>query len=52
MRRAWTAGVVACCLVVLAASHAHAYSVLAHEANVDVLWENAIVPALKQKFPA
>ena len=51
MRRAWTAGVVACCLVVLAASHAHAYSVLAHEANVDVLWENAIVPALKQKFP-
>src|SRR5436190_13833658 len=51
MRRAWTAGVVACGFVLLAASHAHAYSVLAHEANVDVLWENAIVPALKQKFP-
>lgn len=51
MRRTWTACVVTCCLIVLGAHRAHAYSVLAHEANVDVVWENAIVPVLKQKFP-
>ena len=43
---------LACCGVsVLFASRAHAYSVLAHEANVDVLWDTAIVPVLKQRFP-
>lgn len=51
MRRAWTVFVVTCCLLVLASDHANAYSVLAHEANVDVLWDSAIVPALKQRFP-
>jgi hypothetical protein len=30
---------------------AHAYSVLAHEANVDVMWDDAIVPVLKTRFP-
>jgi len=43
---------LACCLTVSVAARAHAYSVLAHEANVDVVWETAIVPALKQRFPA
>jgi hypothetical protein len=28
-----------------------AYSVLAHESNIDAAWEAAIVPALKQRFP-
>ena len=51
MRRMWTVGVMACCVFVLGANRARAYSVLAHEANVDVLWDNAIVPVLKQKFP-
>src|ERR1051326_5992996 len=36
---------------VLVSSPAHAYSVLAHEANVDVMWDSAIVPVLKQRFP-
>jgi len=35
----------------LFASRASAYSVLAHEANIDVIWDNAIVPVLKQRFP-
>jgi zinc dependent phospholipase C len=42
---------LACCLTVSVATRAHAYSVLAHEANVDVVWESAIAPALKQRFP-
>src|SRR5215468_4599919 len=40
-----------CCAALLVATRAHAYSVLAHEANVDVVWDSAIVPALKQRFP-
>jgi hypothetical protein len=36
---------------ILAARPARAYSVLAHEANIDVMWESAIVPVLKQRFP-
>jgi hypothetical protein len=40
-----------CCVPLLFASRADAYSVLAHEANVDVMWESAIVPVLKQRFP-
>jgi hypothetical protein len=40
-----------CGVSILFASRAHAYSVLAHEANVDVLWDTAIVPVLKQRFP-
>ena len=30
---------------------ATAYSVLAHEANIDALWDSAIVPALRARFP-
>jgi hypothetical protein len=30
---------------------AHAYSVLSHEANIDAVWDDAIVPVLKQRFP-
>jgi len=51
MRRAWAVFVVSCCFLVLASDEAHGYSVLAHEANVDVLWDTAIVPTLKQRFP-
>jgi len=43
---------LACCVTLFVASRADAYSVLAHEANVDVVWESAIVPVLKQRFPA
>src|SRR5262249_10946153 len=43
--------VLTCCLSMLFASRANAYSVLAHEANIDVVWDNAIVPVLKQRFP-
>jgi len=42
--------VLACCLSMLFASRANAYSVLAHEANIDVVWDSAILPALKQRF--
>jgi hypothetical protein len=28
-----------------------AYSVLAHESNIDSAWDNAIVPVLRQRFP-
>src|SRR4051812_46883696 len=38
-------------VVVLAAKPAHAYSVLSHEANIDVMWDSAVVPVLKQRFP-
>jgi len=31
---------------------AGAYSVLAHEANLDALWDRAIVPLLEQRFRA
>ena len=43
--------VLACGLLILFSRRATAYSVLAHEANVDVVWESAIVPVLKQRFP-
>src|SRR5437763_11007545 len=36
---------------VLMSTDARAYSVLAHEANVDVMWDKEIVPVLKQRFP-
>src|SRR5262249_7570698 len=42
---------LACCLAVFFTRDASAYSVLAHEANVDVVWDTAIVPVLKQRFP-
>jgi hypothetical protein len=28
-----------------------AYSVLSHEATIDVTWDSAIAPLLKQRFP-
>jgi hypothetical protein len=51
MSRVLTVWALACCLWVFFPSNAGAYSVLAHEANVDGVWDNAIVPALKQRFP-
>ena len=30
---------------------ASAYSVLAHEANIDALWDRAIVPLIERRFP-
>src|SRR5262245_18893133 len=30
---------------------AGAYSVLAHEANIDALWDRAIVPLIERRFP-
>jgi len=35
----------------VSAAPASAYSVLAHEANVDALWEPAIRPLLERRFP-
>jgi Zinc dependent phospholipase C len=35
----------------LAARPSLAYSVLAHESNIDTAWDNAIVPVLRQRFP-
>jgi len=47
---AWGWGLVF--LVIVATPQpAHAYSVLAHEANIDALWEPAIRPLLARKFP-
>src|SRR5205823_9378038 len=43
--------VAAIVFAVLRPAPVRAYSVLAHEANVDAMWDNAIVPALKQRFP-
>src|SRR6188474_366105 len=44
-----------CLLVVLllvpAAQPAGAYSVLAHESNIDALWDTGIRPLLARKFP-
>jgi hypothetical protein len=51
MLRGVVVGLLACYLAVFFARDASAYSVLAHEANVDVVWDTAIVPALKQRFP-
>jgi hypothetical protein len=28
-----------------------AYSVLAHEANIDALWDSTIAPMLRARFP-
>jgi len=51
MVRAIRIGLIVWCLGLLSGRPARAYSVLAHEANVDVVWDTAIVPALKQRFP-
>lgn len=38
-------------LVLASASPLWAYSVLSHEATIDVTWDSAIAPLLKQRFP-
>ena len=48
----WAAIVCALVAVVLApAREARAYSVLAHEANIDALWETSLRPLLARRFP-
>ena len=37
--------------IVTTAREAGAYSVLAHEANIDALWDSAIQPLLTKRFP-
>src|SRR4051812_44261614 len=37
---------------VSAATPASAYSVLAHEANIDAVWDGTIAPMLRARFPA
>ena len=54
MRNALRAAIVAAIVVVtgLAAPRpAAAYSVLAHEANIDALWDGTIAPMLRARFP-
>jgi hypothetical protein len=49
LRAAVVAAVVA--LGLFAPRPASAYSVLAHEANIDALWDGTIVPMLRARFP-
>jgi hypothetical protein len=42
---------LAAALVIATASPLSAYSVLSHEATIDVTWDSAIAPLLKQRFP-
>ena len=51
LSRAALASLIFCAGLTLAPRPAAAYSVLAHEATVDALWNDVIVPILKQKFP-
>ena len=52
MARLNTAVIVAAlCGVIVPSRPATAYSVLAHEANVDALWDGAIKPLLLRRFP-
>lgn len=43
--------VLTCAAALLIGRPASAYSVLAHEATVDALWDDEIVPLLRQRFP-
>jgi hypothetical protein len=45
------AGILAITVTLVAARPAAAYSVLAHEANVDAVWDSAIQPLLQRRFP-
>ena len=38
-------------LLLLAPREARAYSVLAHEANIDALWETSLRPLLARRYP-
>lgn len=49
--RAAAALLLAAALILSSTRSAHAYSVLAHEAMVDALWDDAIVAVLRQRFP-
>jgi len=50
LKRALVVGAVALAAVA-APRDAEAYSVLAHEANIDALWDRAIAPLLEKRFP-
>jgi hypothetical protein len=51
MARLTRVAIVCFAALLLAPERAAAYSVLAHEANVDALWEGAIRPLLVRRFP-
>jgi hypothetical protein len=51
LRARSTAAALAACALLFAASDAGAYSVLAHEANIDALWESGIRPLLVRRYP-
>jgi Zinc dependent phospholipase C len=40
-----------CAMLLLTTREARAYSVLAHEANIDALWETSLRPLLARRFP-
>jgi hypothetical protein len=42
---------LAVALIMATASPLSAYSVLSHEATIDVTWDTALAPLLKQRFP-
>jgi Zinc dependent phospholipase C len=44
--------ILAMAAILAAARPAAAYSVLAHEANIDALWDSGIRPLLQRRFPA
>jgi zinc dependent phospholipase C len=46
------ASILAMAAILAAARPAAAYSVLAHEANIDALWDSGIRPLLQRRFPA
>jgi hypothetical protein len=49
--RRWRTLVLTSAIVFAVASHTRAYSVLAHEANVDALWDSAIRPLIARRYP-
>jgi hypothetical protein len=53
MRIVRDAAVVAAIVVsgLVAPRPAAAYSVLAHEANIDAVWDSTIAPMLRARFP-
>src|SRR5215510_269528 len=50
-RRRFVGLLVGVIAVLAVAQPSRAYSVLAHESNVDAVWESGIVPVLRQRFP-
>ena len=51
MRHTRKAAVIALVIALSVPRPAVAYSVLAHEANIDALWDSTIVPMLRTRFP-